>query len=609
MRAGDRIGSYEIIDELGRGGMAEVYRARDDGGNVVALKLLRQSGASSEDVRRFRREINLSRKLQHPNIVAVYDVGEQNGTSFIVMECMDGSLSDYLKQQKEGKVNLETAVTILAPLAAALDYAHAQGVVHRDIKPENILYQREDGVVLRWCLADFGIAKMSGDANLTRESRAIGTVAYIAPERLGKGTAAPGPAADQYSLGVVAYLMLTGKEPFAGTPEQVIMGHLYEPVPPPRSLNNRLPTALDRIILKMLAKQPKDRYQTVTAALEDLQAATGQLTDEVLRKMYERAQQLAASLDPSSIPAARQLLATIYEAVPTFVDRQRVATKLDEREKAHAENTAVLAPRKPVGPRQPLSPPAAEWQGDLYPRRKQELERDVVLPANSSGSGNIFAHNVRVGRKAALRGHIYALGDVTLEEEATVSGYIIAGGRVEVGSGCRIRSVHAASIGLGANCQVRRWAVSEGELAVGVGALVGAAFALAGATIEREAQVMSPSVVSPQGAIEVAPSVVVGEQSVDEENRFNLDAAGMLRVRGADEPPKVGGGSVLTSLLNQRLLRAITAAKRLLKSEVTAASLGAAGGGKQPALPSPADPPAPGSPASLVLEEQVSSNP
>jgi serine/threonine protein kinase len=250
------VGQYQIVDELGRGGMAVVYKAWQPAlERYVALKVLPEYFQHDpEFLARFQREARAAARLNHPNIVTIYDVGEHAGIHYIAMEYLDGgSLRDRLSA---GPLSLQEAQRVLAQLASALDYAHSHGLIHRDIKPANILFS-SDG---RAMLTDFGIARASDDAQLTRTGVLMGTPEYMAPEQAeGKSI---DYRTDLYALGVVLYQMLTGQAPFRGTtPSATLHAVVYEPPPPPRQLNPGLPPAIEAVLLKALAKQPDQRFQ------------------------------------------------------------------------------------------------------------------------------------------------------------------------------------------------------------------------------------------------------------------------------------------------------------------------------------------------------------
>jgi Protein kinase domain len=574
-KSGERIGEYELISELGRGGMSDVYRVYNHRkARSEALKVLRVQAASVEDAGRFQREIAIGSKLTHPNIVAVYEAGvmKEEGVYYIAMEAMEGTLRDYLKAQKSGYLKLDEAATIMAALAAALDYAHSQKVIHRDIKPENVLYQTGANRERRWCLADFGIARAADDAHFTRAGEAIGTVTYMAPERLSGDPAAPGPASDQYALGVVLYEMLTGAPPFSGAPEDIMRAQLELRPDPPSKRNPQLPTEADDIVLRMLAKRPRDRYPSASAAATDLQAAAGMLPDDTLRKMYARAAALATDPDLDSPAIARVLMETVLDAAPNFRDGQRVMQRIEERERNDADAPARFhdAPtKKTLLPKSaPLLSDASNWPGHLFPTRKAELGREVALAAGASADGTLFGTRVRVSKGATLRGHVYSTGDIILEDGATVTGTAVARGRLELGANCRARSVFARSVSVGQSSQVRRWTISEGEMVIASDAQVGGAHALGPISIARGGQVMSPSMVSAHAAVTLGPEVKVGELPVSNDNSFALDGSGRLHARLAtNAPPAARTGTIVTSLLDHRLLRAITAAKVMLGAD------------------------------------------
>ena len=258
---------YEIVSEIAHGGMADVYLARDSKlDRPVALKVL--SPELSRDpafVERFRREAQAAAGLNHPNIVGIFDWGQEHGTSFIVMEYIDGrTLRDMIRH--EGTIAPGQIADIGADIAAALSFAHQNGVVHRDVKPGNVLITTAGQVKV----TDFGIARAGGaNDGLTRTGSVMGTATYFSPEQA-QGTAVDGRS-DVYSLGIVLYEMATGEPPFtADSPVSVAYLHVREPVVPPSRKVPSVPPELERVIMTCLAKSPNERYQSADDLRADL---------------------------------------------------------------------------------------------------------------------------------------------------------------------------------------------------------------------------------------------------------------------------------------------------------------------------------------------------
>jgi basic membrane lipoprotein Med (substrate-binding protein (PBP1-ABC) superfamily)/ABC-type phosphate/phosphonate transport system substrate-binding protein len=256
---GQTLGQYRIVEQLGKGGMATVFKAFQPSlERYVAVKVLPPYFAHEEGFsERFVREAKAIARLDHPHILPIYDFGQDHDISYIAMKYVEaGTLKDI---ESAGPMSLEQALEIISQTAEALDYAHVQGVIHRDIKPANILMDHG-----RWVLlTDFGLAKMiEGSQQLTASGVGVGTPAYMAPEQ-GQGQRVDGRA-DIYSLGIVLYEMLTGCVPYeAETPLAVVLKHVTEPLKMPRLVNPNIPEAVELVILKALAKEPDDRYQTV----------------------------------------------------------------------------------------------------------------------------------------------------------------------------------------------------------------------------------------------------------------------------------------------------------------------------------------------------------
>jgi serine/threonine-protein kinase len=268
---GQHLGKYEIQSELGRGGMGVVYRGYDAAlRRSVAIKVLpTQLTYDAQFVQRFQQEAILAASLRHPNIVTIYDVGQQAGIYYIVMEYLEGATLEALLT-RQGPMPAAQAGRILRQVADALDYAHRAGVIHRDVKPANIMIG-PDG---RATLMDFGLVRAAEGTNLTRTGTYLGTPEYMSPEQaLGKPVDG---ASDTYSLGIVFYKVLCGKVPFSrSTPLGVTYAHVNEPPPPLRKVRAEISPAIEAVITKALAKQPADRYRTATLLADDFMAAAG----------------------------------------------------------------------------------------------------------------------------------------------------------------------------------------------------------------------------------------------------------------------------------------------------------------------------------------------
>lgn len=257
---------YEIVEVIGAGGMAVVYKAIDQRLNrFVAVKILRDELARDEEFRaRFQIEAQAVAMLSHPNIVSVYDVSHTAGVEYIVMELIEGvTLMQYM--QKKGALSWKEAAHFSTQIAKALEHAHSKGIVHRDIKPKNIMILR-DGTIK---VADFGIAALES-AQEQRSDQTVGSVHYIAPEQARGET--PDTRSDIYSLGVVMYEMLTGQMPYDGeTAEQIALKHIAGVAVPPRQLNAEIPEELERITLKAMNADIRERYQSASELLTDLE--------------------------------------------------------------------------------------------------------------------------------------------------------------------------------------------------------------------------------------------------------------------------------------------------------------------------------------------------
>jgi serine/threonine-protein kinase len=265
---GTMLGSYRILEPIGRGGMAVVYRAYQPGlDRYVAVKVVLPGlGEEPGFAERFAQEATVVAGLRHPHILTVYDYGDEQGVIYLVTEYVDGGT---VADRTGAPLPVSETVRLLAPVAAALDYAHAQGILHRDVKPANILLWRDGTPVL----SDFGLAKvLQSSQRLTATGMLPGTPAYMAPEQA-EGRQV-GPATDQYALAVVAFEMLTGRVPFtADTPPAVLLAHMVKPLPLPRAVNPALSPGTERALLQGLAKRSEDRFPSATEFIHAFQLA------------------------------------------------------------------------------------------------------------------------------------------------------------------------------------------------------------------------------------------------------------------------------------------------------------------------------------------------
>jgi hypothetical protein len=297
---GKQFGSYQIVAPLGEGGMAAVYKAYQPAmERYVALKVLpRHFADDPQFVTRFKQEAKVLAQLQHPHILPVFDFGEFDEYTYLVMPFVkSGTLTDELKGEP---FPIERIDKVIAQIGGALDYAHERGLIHRDVKPSNVLID-ESG---NYLLSDFGLAKiLEGNEKLTMSGVIMGTPAYMSPEQ-GMGKTLDGRS-DIYSLGVILYEMATGRAPYkAETPMAVMIKHISDPLPPPSIINSDLPEEIEAVILKALAKNPEDRYQSAGELVRALSTTIRKAPSAIL----------ARSVNPAA--AGQQVVRS--EAKPTY---------------------------------------------------------------------------------------------------------------------------------------------------------------------------------------------------------------------------------------------------------------------------------------------------
>jgi serine/threonine-protein kinase len=305
------IAQYLVGERLGGGAMAAVYRAQDQNiDRSVAIKVL-LPGADPTMQERFRREADLVKDLVHPNIVRTLQVGRSRGISYIAMELVEGtSLGELL--ERKGNFSVADCCHLLAPIADALGYAHAKGIVHRDVKPSNILLKRANpgspgSVVIANLpypviplLSDFGIARAADAPELTNAGRTIGTPAFMAPEQC-VGSAEIDGRADIYALGAVLYRCLVGKPPYAGSTTQILHAHVYDPLLIPDEVAASLPVALERILKHSMAKEPPQRYPTIELMATEMRAAA----NSPLPPPARPAEEIDPTMTMASLPVAQ----------------------------------------------------------------------------------------------------------------------------------------------------------------------------------------------------------------------------------------------------------------------------------------------------------------
>jgi eukaryotic-like serine/threonine-protein kinase len=322
---GKRVGIYEIVEEVGRGGMATVYRAyQPNVDRFVAVKVIHSDIANDENVmRRFIREAQLVAKLEHPHLLPVYDYDGKSDPPYIVMRYLEsGTLKDVLGEKS---LPLPEIIYMMHQISTALDYAHRHGVIHRDIKPSNIMVDDEGNAFL----TDFGIARMvetdeQGTTSLTQTGFAIGTPGYMAPEQ-GLGGEID-RTVDIYALGVMLFQMATGKMPYVGeTPMSVVLKHIQDPVPSATVINEELPPEFDEIIRKSMAKEPTDRYQSCVDLVNDLTALVGSdVLAQTPAQLREAAQKTIANLREDR----QENHAEIEATMATFAAQRGKSTKV-----------------------------------------------------------------------------------------------------------------------------------------------------------------------------------------------------------------------------------------------------------------------------------------
>ncbi|MFQ6015527.1 MAG: protein kinase [Anaerolineae bacterium] len=379
---GENVGPYRIIEQLGQGGMATVYKAYHAAlDRHVAIKALHPAFKGDPNfMARFNREAKIVAKLNHPHIVPVYDFSEHEGTPYLVMRYIEGRTLKVILGE-EGACPLDKVMEIMVPVGEALTYAHSQGVLHRDIKPSNIMLTAAGEVFL----TDFGLARMAQAAETTlSRDMMIGTPQYISPEQA-KGEV-PDHRTDIYSLGVVLFEMLTGRVPYsADTPYAVIHNHIYSPLPLPSKIKPDIPSRIEQVVLKALAKRKEDRYDSISTMINALTEASREAVEAPPPEVVEKPvppepvglpEEVSPPPQPGRRFPRRRLFAAggvlLFLCVCCFLalaivnEQQKKAAKL---EPTPTPVPTTLISRRPGGEKPTMTPPS----GQISSARKEAI--------------------------------------------------------------------------------------------------------------------------------------------------------------------------------------------------------------------------------------------
>lgn len=361
------INRYEIIMKIGSGGMADVYKAKDHVLNrLVAIKVLKQEYSTDATfVKKFRVEAQSAAGLSHPNIVNVYDVGEDDGVYFIVMELVQGiTLKNYIDMK--GKLDIREALNISVQIASGLSAAHENRIIHRDIKPQNIIMSRDGKVKV----TDFGIAKVADSTTVT--TTAAGTVHYISPEQARGGYS--DERSDIYSLGITMYEMVTGRVPFEGeTNVAVALMHIQSEITPPRQLEPSIPVSFEKIILKCTQKKPERRYASGRELIADLRKVLTHPDGEYV-------------VIPGAIPQGRTIVMNDddIDSLKAASLRKNFGTKPEETYVEEPEEEEEEKPvQKPVQKKRPVKKKDIEEDNDDFDKDEEDDDDEEVNPALS----------------------------------------------------------------------------------------------------------------------------------------------------------------------------------------------------------------------------------
>ncbi|MBI5815310.1 MAG: serine/threonine protein kinase [Nitrospinae bacterium] len=386
-----KLGRYEIMDELGRGGMGIVLKGRDPQiDRMLALKIVKIEEADSmgakELLERFYIEAKAAGKLNHTNIVTIYDVGEDEGKKFIAMEFIEGKdLSALIST--EGAIPLPRAARIISQIADGLAYAHERGIVHRDIKPGNILLTGNDHVKI----TDFGLARLQSAGSVTQTGHAVGSPSYMSPEQV-QGHMVDGRS-DMFSLGVLFYEAVTGKRPFEGESLTTVIFKIIKDKPAqPSAVNKSLPESVDKIIGKMMAKNPDDRYPTCRDVARDLQQYINQTqsvfpltSSDTMQTVDFNKGEILVEIESGSSSAHKHIpekkfpvkAAALFGGVALLMAAAVIFVGGGQKERAVTEKVEAPA----VAPKTAEAPPAPAADLKAPPAEPENVEKKEKTPA------------------------------------------------------------------------------------------------------------------------------------------------------------------------------------------------------------------------------------
>lgn len=416
---GENVGPYRIVNQLGQGGMASVFKAYHAAlDRYVALKVLHPAFLEDPNfLARFQREARVVAKLDHPNIVPIYDFAEHDGHPYLVMKYIEGRT---LKAVMAGQqLSDDQKLAIIQAIGQAMEYAHARGVLHRDIKPSNVLLSDDGGIYL----ADFGLARIAqaGESTLSSDML-MGTPQYISPEQA-RGEKELDEGTDIYSFGVVIYEMMVGRVPFnADTPFSIVHDHIYTPLPMPREVNPSVPERVERVLLKALAKERGDRFKSVSELVEAFHGALVEKQDTVPLATLPPATVDELSLSPEEAaeePKARSrrwlwIVGGLVLSCLCLFAFLAIAGNLDDRNQAEAATATALAQQANDEPVATPVPTAVVDDPQVVDLRRQ-LAQD---PGNPELRSQLAMALVEAGYPELSIRHWREAGDIYMAEGA-----------------------------------------------------------------------------------------------------------------------------------------------------------------------------------------------